>query len=444
MELRDLIVTPFIIMVVYVVAYIIRPFVTDEINRPYFLPALTLKIAGALALGFIYQFYYHGGDTYNFHTHGSRHIWEAFVDSPFKAIDMIFSDGEHKGSFFKYSSKIYFFSDPSSFFVIRLAAIADLFTFSTYSASAVLFAVYSFVGAWLFFLTFYRKYPSLHKWMAIAILFIPSVIFWGSGILKDTIVLASVGIATFEIDRLFFRKKVSVWHILLLFLSLYFIFGIKKFVLQAYLPAVIFWIYVGYLSQIASMALRIIIFPVVMAICAGMVYWSIAKVGEDDKRYSIDKLAETAMVTAMDIRYLTGREAGSGYTLGELDGTVSGMVRLAPQAINVSLFRPYLWEVRNPLMLLSALESIFFLIFTLFIITKRKWKVIAAFRNPDVVFTFFFSIVFAFAVGISTFNFGTLARYKIPLLPFFMISLVLMFYLNEEASDLYDEHSDEN
>ncbi|MEQ8424942.1 MAG: hypothetical protein RIA63_09545, partial [Cyclobacteriaceae bacterium] len=82
MELRDLIVTPIVIFLVYAGAYWIRPRVTDSINRKYFIPALTVRIIGALAVGFIYQFYYDGGDTFAYHTYGSRIIWEAFIGSP--------------------------------------------------------------------------------------------------------------------------------------------------------------------------------------------------------------------------------------------------------------------------------------------------------------------------------------------------------------------------
>jgi thioredoxin len=53
---------------------------------------------------------------------------------------------------------------------------------------------------------------------------------------------------------------------------------------------------------------------------------------------------------------------------------------------------------------------------------------------PDVVFLLVFSLTFAFAVGVSTFNFGTLVRYKIPLLPYFLIALGLIgSYSNNEA-----------
>ncbi|MEJ0034455.1 MAG: hypothetical protein WDO15_30850 [Bacteroidota bacterium] len=52
-------------------AYLLRKKLCDDINYRYYFPALTVKIIGALAVGFIYQFYYAGeGDTFNYHTRG--------------------------------------------------------------------------------------------------------------------------------------------------------------------------------------------------------------------------------------------------------------------------------------------------------------------------------------------------------------------------------------
>jgi hypothetical protein len=426
MELRDLIVTPIVILIVYVVAYIIRPKVTDVNTRRYFFPALTLKIIGALSLGFIYQFYYNGGDTFNFHTHGSRHIWEAFVDSPSVGFRLILADDPYGGGLFKYTSRIPFYSDPSSNFIIRIAAVLDILTFSSYSGTAVLFAVISFVGMWLFFLTFYRLYPKLHLWIAIACFFVPSVFFWGSGLLKDTITLACLGMIVYSFKIIFIDKRLSVKSIILLIVSLYVIFVVKKYILMCFLPAALLWAYSEQLFKIKSIVLKLLVIPFVLAAMVISGYYAIVKVGEGDRRYSINKIAETAMVTAYDIGFYTGRDAGSGYTIGELDGSFESMLRLAPAAINVTLFRPYIWEVKNPLMLLSSLESIGILLFVIWTLFKKGVMFFRALASPSVLFCMVFSVTFAFAVGVSTFNFGTLARYKIPLLPFFIIGMILI------------------
>ncbi len=424
MELRDFVVTPIWLIIIYMLAYVIRPYVTDETNRRYFFPALTIKIIGALAVGFIYQFYYNGGDTYNYHSHGSRHIWEAIMDSP-EGFNLIFG-GDVKG-LYQYYSRIPFYTDPGSYFIVRIAALFDIITFSSYSATAILFAVLSFIGMWFFFKAFYEQFPHLHKWIALSAFFIPSVFFWGSGLLKDTITLASVGAMTFALKRILIDNKLQLGSVLLFLIGAYFIFSTKKYILLCFLPAAIFWIYFSNLNRIRSIAVRILLVPFILLVVIGSGYWAVLKVSESDVRYSLSRIPETAKITAYDIAFQTGRDAGSTYSLGELDGTFGNMISKTPQAINVAIFRPYLWEVRNPLMALSALESFAILIFTLYVLIIRRRVFFRMITDPNIIFCLVFSITFAFAVGISTYNFGTLSRYRIPLLPFYVMALGLMF-----------------
>lgn len=427
MELRDFIVTPIVIILIYVVAYVVRPYVTTEITRRYFLPALTVRIFGALLLGILYQFYYGGGDTFNYHTLGSRVIWEALWKNPSEGFNLLFSSGEDPLLAFEYSSRILFYGDPSSYFIVRIATFFDLFTFSTYSATAVLFAIVSFIGMWLFFKAFVSSFPQLHKWIALAILFVPSVIFWGSGILKDSIVLACIGIMTYCVKELFIDRNIKLTTILWMVLCVIVTYKVKIYVLLCFLPAALLWIYASVFFKIRSLVLRGLLTPFLIVVLAFSGYYAVLKTGEDDSRYSIEKLAQTAQTTAYDIGFYTGKNAGSGYSLGELDGSFTGMIKLAPAAINVSLFRPYVWEVRNPLMVLSALESLMLMIFTVYILYKKRMLFFKAFSNPHILFCMTFSLTFAFAVGVSTFNFGTLARYKIPLLPFYALALILIY-----------------
>lgn len=362
-------------------------------------------------------------------------IWEAFTESPDIGLKLLLSDGSSSTGFYEYSSRIYFFRDHSSYFVIRIAALFDLLTFSSYSATAVLFAAGSFVAMWMLFLTFYKEYPHLHKSIALATLFIPSVFFWGSGVLKDTLIISCLGIATYLFHRLFIERRKSFWSVIILLIALYTIFSVKIFILQVFLPAVIVWIVAYNFGRLHSFVLKMMLVPIVAGLVIFSSIYSIIKVGEDDAKYSIDNLAKTARITAYDIRYWTGRDAGSGYSLDIVDWTPLGMLQAAPAAINVSLFRPYLWEVRNPLMLISSFESGFLLLFTLFIAIRNFRNIFLGLTNYNVMFCLVFSISFAFAVGISTFNFGTLTRYKIPLLPFYFISLVILLnYSNNERN----------
>ena len=77
-------------------------------------------------------------------------------------------------------------------------------------------------------------------------------------------------------------------------------------------------------------------------------------------------------------------------------------------------------------MLLSALEALLFLILTIRLVWMARWRTFAYSQSPDVLFCMVFALVFAFAVGVSTFNFGTLSRYKIPMMPYFLLAVALI------------------
>ncbi|MBN8577357.1 MAG: hypothetical protein J0L66_10470 [Cytophagales bacterium] len=280
---------------------------------------------------------------------------------------------------------------------------------------------------------FYRQAKHLHGWLAGAILFLPSVVFWGSGLLKDTITLAALGFLTYAIYNQFIVKKIRLGNILIGLLGIWVLFVVKKYILLCYLPAALLWVAASNLARIKSVVIKLMLVPGMLALLGVTGFYAVVLIGEDDPRYSLDKIALTAKITAYDIGFYSGRDAGSGYSLGELDGTFTNLLSKFPQAVNVSLFRPYLWEVRNPLMVLAALESLALLVLTLYVFFKIRFQVSKVFTNPQVIFCFMFSIAFAFSVGVSTYNFGTLTRYKIPLLPFYLVGLI--FLLNQTKSE---------
>jgi hypothetical protein len=430
LELRDFIVTPIIIFLVFAIAYFVRPWVTDAVNRKYFLPALAVRIIGAIAVGFLYQFYYNGGDTFAFHTHGSRPLWEAMVESPANGFRLLFANGTYGPGTWETAQRIWYWNDEQSFFVIRITAILDLFTFSSYCGSAVLFAVISFTGGWMFFLTFYKLYPFFHRWVAICILFLPTVVFWGSGIFKDTLTLSALGVATYSFHRIFIERKGGFFYFMLMLLSFWLIFSIKKYILLSFLPAVLLWWFYNRSTMIPSLMLRMIVAPLAGVLALFLAYFAISKVAADDPRYNISMLAQTAKTTAYDIRYGWGARLGegAGYTLGELDGSWQSMMKLAPQSIVVTLYRPYLWEVKTPLMFLSAIEGLILLLLTLGVLVRVRSSVFRYLRDPTIVFCLIFALIFAFGVGVSTYNFGTLSRYKIPMLPFYTLGIGLIYF----------------
>lgn len=146
------------------------------------------------------------------------------------------------------------------------------------------------------------------------------------------------------------------------------------------------------------------------------------------ERYAFEELMRTAKDTQNWLVTASGQSSGSFYTLGDIDYSPMGLLKVAPKAINVALFRPYIWEIRKPILLAASLEGIVTLYLTVTLLFRAGFlnflKLIA--NNPEVQFCLIFSIIFAFAVGFTSFNFGALARYKIPFMPFYYIALFIL------------------
>lgn len=438
MEYKDFFIGPFYLIIIYFVAFVIRNKISadKEIQR-YFIPALTLKLFGAIALGLIYQFYYKGGDTFSYFTYGSKNIWDAFLEKPQAAFWMIFGEGcNYSHEFVRYLNGMLFFCDPSAFFIVRLSGFFGLFTFHTYIANAMLFALISFMGVWRMFTTFIKIYPQLRKEIMFSCFMLPSVIFWGSGLMKDSITFGCLGFFFSSFYKIFIVKKATKLDYLLFAVSFLVIKVVKIYILLCFIPAALLWLFLVYNNKIKSKFTRILLRPIMLCLGCVFGYFATDFVGKEDARYSVDNVTATARTTSEWLSHVSRQEKGSVYSLGEVDYTPIGMLTKFPQAVNVTLFRPYIWESKNIVMLLSAFESLFFLYLTITTIfsagIKRTITILA--EHPIVAASIVFSLTFAFAVGLSTANFGTLVRYKIPIMPFYLISIFVVRNYNKNRN----------
>jgi hypothetical protein len=402
--------------------------------RKYYLPGLYAKFGGAIFIGLIYQYYYGGGDTFNFFTH-AKIINSALGDSFTTWLKLIVhTPTDQAPEIYSYASQLYWYNSTNDYAVGVITAIIGLFTFTTYLPTALLFAFISYTGIWAMYTTFVRLYPKMVKPLAIAFLFVPSTVVWGSGIFKDTICMFGLGWLTYCTFRIFVNKDLSIKNLLLLVLSLYLIAVIKLYILLAFLPALGLWLLMTYSHRVSSPALRFLLNIAFAGMVAGAFFLFADKFAAEMNKYSLDKIAQTAARTQGWISYVSDIQEGSGYDIGKFDPTILGMLSKFPQGVVVTLFRPFIWEAKKPIVLLSSLEAMAFLYFTLLLIFKNGTKLIKWTRNdPNLFFFLVYSLIFAFAVGVSTGNFGTLSRYKIPCVPFYAAFLLVLLHKQKHS-----------
>jgi hypothetical protein len=395
--------------------------------REYYMKGLYVKMAGAIFIALVYQYYYGGGDTYNYFTH-SKIINSAFQESFITWFKLVTRQSvEANPELYPYASQMEWYTDPPSYAVAAIAAVFGIFTGTTYLPIALLFAYFSFTGIWALYRTFANLYPKVYKELAFAFLFIPSTFVWGSAVFKDTICMFGLGWLTYTTFRIFINRDFSTKNISLLILSFYLIYRIKIYILLGFIPALSIWLLTTYSSRITSGALRTVAKVAFLGLSAVAFLFFTRLFANDLKKYSLENIAQTAAVTRGWLTVASGDE-GSTYDLGEFDPSIGGMVKKFPQAVVVTLFRPFPWEARKVIVMLSAIEALAFAYFT-FLAFKRggiKNTIRQIGKDPNLLFCLIFAIIFAFAVGISSYNFGALSRYKIPCLPFYAAFLVIL------------------
>jgi hypothetical protein len=443
--ITDFILLPIYIFVIFIFASYFKNkyYPKGHPLRRFFMPAFTLKIMGAIFLGIIYQFYYKGGDTMNY-WHQTEIINSSFSESIGTWFRLITGSAElYDVDVYKYTTQFYWYGRSSPEYIISIiGALIGLFTMTTYLPTAVIFAALSFIGVWKMYVVFTKLYPRLTKQLAFAFLFIPSVIFWGSGFMKDTITMTCVGWVTHFFYLIFFENKRIILNSALALFFIYVIYIIKSYIAMAFVPAILLW-GVGLLSYKIKDT-RLILFAryfLYASAIAGIAIIGGRLEAEMFGEYNVESVAYKSIVTRDYLYRISNEQDGSGYTLGDFDPTLLGMLEQAPAGINVTLFRPYLWEARKPIVMISALESLVYLIFTIVVIFRNNpIRVVQRILSDETLqFCLIFTLVFAFAVGISTSNFGSLVRYKIPCLPFYTAFLIILYYPPKEELVLRKE-----
>ena len=392
----------------------------------YFVQGMFVKIFGGIAVCLVYIFYYEGGDTLTYY-HDNQVMVRFFFTKPLMAFKFTFleHDAQMWFQFNDATDWLHFFFDDHAIYVVKLTWILSLLTFNSLIGQTMLLSFISFFAIWRLYKMFVLEFPSLQKQFAYAILFIPSVVFWGSGLLKDTITLSAVAIFTTSFYNIIQLKKKYLLNVLLMLLTSWVLIKIKPYILFALLPGTLIWLAGFYLGKLNNKVIRAAITPFLMVLCVLLAYYFLDNISPLLGKYSIDNVLEKAVETQRDLKQ--DYYHGTAFDIGEFEPTLQGVLSKAPIAILAALFRPYLWESSNMAMYVSAFENFFILFFTIYLLIRLRvyyfFKLV--FKNHLLFFCVSFSLFFAFSVGLSTSNFGSLVRYKIPAIPFFVASLII-------------------
>lgn len=430
----DFAILPFILIAVAMYGRSVRAKreAKDPVYRYYPL-ALNIKVIGAVLFCLGYTIVLRGGDT-------TLYFWSSrscanLAYNDFGAYWQILKGNvntETLSAFNNDTGYVAYTHDMRSFAVVRLTSVFALLFGKSYLLITIALNLVLFNAFWRFFRLLHSLYPHLAKPMFWSVFLIPSVVFWGSGILKDSYTMAATLWFTYAAYYLIIKfDRSQLWRcVLYAIISLYVLVLIKPYILFALIGGISMWFVFGWLKKVNSSFLRVFLFPLLLSLAfagagAGMVRLTQSAGGFYS---SPEAMMERAVIIQNDLKQDYYGE--NSFDIGGFDASYSGLISKSPIAIVSGLFRPFLWEANGPTLLMSAIENSFIMVLLLLAVFGRGirnfFKQLS--ENHYVVFALSFSILLAFMVGLTTANFGALVRYKIPFLPMLISALLIIFY----------------
>lgn len=431
MDVFDALISPFYLILVLFIAYKYKAKHQHENEAyKYFIPGLLAKIGGAIALGLVYFYHYDGGDTVNYFNTASAFVDLFFANksdfvhcyfgTPFYS-ELFLAKGDYEF--------IYWMNDPYAFFVSKCFFPIVLLGGKSYMASSVLVASICYITVWKLYLVFVREFQKIYKELAFCILFVPSVTFWGSGLMKDSLSFSAACLYVYGFYWLIINKRYTTLNIFSILFSSFLLLYIKPYIFFALLPGSVVWYIALKVVNIKNGLIKILLAPAIITVGALITFSIISNLGDSFGKYSIDKVFDTAKGAQQDLKQ--SYYMGNTFDIGDYEPTLAGLLSVSHKAIFAALFRPTFLDVRNVIMLFSALENGFLLGFCIYLLIKlRVIRFFTLIRShPLPLFSMIFALFFALSVGVSISNFGTLVRLKIPCIPFFIASLVIVNHL---------------
>lgn len=376
-----------------------------------------LKSTVGVGLIMLYTFYYPKGssDLFNYFSDGEI-LFGAFKISPidyFRMLTGIDGDAPHlmhyydQMNFWLKDFNYNLFNDNRT--VIRFNALIMPFSFGNMYVHTFVMNGFVLIGLIGIF-RFCHETLKFNKTLAlIAVIVPPSLIFWGSGLLKEGIVLFALGIMLFMIGKLI-KNPTGIKHWVVLGLTIL-LFSISKFyVMVALVPGLLSWLIVSHSKK------PLLHFTIVHAVLLAAIFLLPFIQGFPDIPSIISHKQNDFVNYAHSLNHV-----GSLINTERLTSDFGDFMLQSVQGFLTTLLRPHIFEMHSATSIPAAVENVITILLIALAFVFRKRTV----RAKDIYLCLSFTVILFALSGMTTPVLGALVRYKIPAQPFLYVILLV-------------------
>lgn len=400
-----------------------RFFKTVALPKYFLLSVFTIKVLAGIAMAFIYTHYYPiraEADIFKYFD-DSKIMYDSLKENPEDFFRMI--SGMYGGNDYYYMHTYYYdmnnwykefegetFNDTHT--IIRFNAVTRIFSFGIYHVHTVFVCFLVMIGLVFMYKSAENYFTGKKILLAISIFLMPSVVFWGSGVLKEALLLFAMGIFIYCVFDLI--KGNLKWYIIAgAGFSFFLLIFLKIYALLILLPALVAY---------AVNLYRKLKFPVISYfICFGLAL--VIALNFTLIRENFDILRILATKQQDFINHARELNSNSLIDISPLEPTILSFLKNSPIALLNTFTRPYFFESGNPLMILAGLENSVMALLLILALYKRDQ--LSSEKKNMFYFLLFYSIMMFVLIGLVAPVTGAMVRYKIPALGMMAAAFVL-------------------
>ncbi|HEY4876685.1 MAG TPA: hypothetical protein VIH86_13995 [Puia sp.] len=356
--------------------------------------AFSFKIFLGCLYGYIFLHFYAGDDTWWFFK-DSLPEYQKMIHQPvqfFKDFSPVF-DFSNSNSFFQ-NFKVYI-ADVEFWTIRKLLAVFNIFSGGNYYIDALFFDFIVFWGPFLLLKLLLKHFPEKKDILIIILFFFPTTSFWLSGIRGEGLIFLFMAITIYYSAKWFTERKIS--YILLSLIGIAGMIIFRGVYLLVFIPAFLSWLLTfRYKRKYFS------VFAIAYGLSAIIFFGS-------SFIYEKNNLPAAMVSRQQEFLQLHGNTV---FKLDSLQPSFQSFVKIAPQAFANTFLRPFIWETKGILQIVSALDILVFwiLIFFLFFSPEKNWK--AYLSNPLLLLFLFYGFSLIIMIGYIVPFPGAIVRYK--------------------------------
>lgn len=396
-------------------------FKNNTIPVKWFIAAYGIKVLVSIFITLIYTKYYterNAADIFKYFDDGLI-MFSSLQTNPIDFIQMVLGLDFNQEYFNQhYYQKMGNWTRPYStdlvsdtHIIIRFNAFVNLFSFGHFYVHNIFINFISLIGLTAIFKSFLHFLIGKEKLLFYGIFLTPSVLFWGSGLLKESLIFFGLGLFLLSFLRISNGfKLISLFYILI---SLIIIIFTKFYLFPVILISALGFglnFYFKFKKMIYGYGLSILSFLIVINLMPYI----------DPSLSFVHQITSKQQAFSLFIATI---QTNSGFIIPELSDGIA-IFKNIPNALINTFIRPFLWESNSLFVFLSALENILILLFIVICLFFRK-KLNVQQKN-SYYFNITFTLILFIIIGLTTPVFGAIMRYKIPGLILFIISLIMV------------------